>query len=109
MFYELILTESLDPTKYPVFQSIFGAIFTVMIALEFKRSILVATERRDTVFQVQTVVLIALLAVLRKFIIIDFDEAGAGGIRALSIAALALGGVYWFIRRLDEPSRNSGE
>ena len=54
-----------------MFQAIFGAIFTVIIALEFKRSLLVIAERDRSVVQVRTVVLIALLAIVRKLMIID--------------------------------------
>src|SRR5690554_6633479 len=59
-------TSTLDPTDYSVFQAVFGSIFTVIIALEFKRSLLVAAERQQSVVQVRTVILIALLAIVRK-------------------------------------------
>ena len=36
-----VLTGSLDPSDYSVFQAVFGMIFTVIIALEFKKSLLV--------------------------------------------------------------------
>ena len=39
-----------------MFQTIFGMIFTVIIALEFKRSLVVMAERRDSVVQVRAVV-----------------------------------------------------
>lgn len=94
-------TTSLAPATHAVFQTVFGGMFTVIIAVEFKRSILVAAERRDTIFQVRTVVLIALLAILRKFIILDFQQTDAGIILALSAATLALGGVYWALRAQD--------
>ena len=62
--FQSIASSSLDPTDYTVFQSVFGAILTVIIALEFKRSLLVSTERQQSVVQVRTVILIALLAAL---------------------------------------------
>ncbi len=43
-------------------------IFTVSIALELKRSLLVLAERIDSVVQVRAVLLIALLAKVRKLI-----------------------------------------
>src|ERR1700738_2237880 len=43
-----------DPTDYSVFQALFGMIFTVIIALEFKRSLLVVSERRHGIVQVRT-------------------------------------------------------
>ncbi|MFN3993127.1 MAG: phosphate-starvation-inducible PsiE family protein [Tabrizicola flagellatus] len=97
----LVLQGSLDPTDHQVFQAVFGSIFTVIIALEFKRSIVVSIESHDTVFHVRTVVLVALLALLRKFIILDLEKTGAGTIAALAFATLTLGGIFWIIRQQD--------
>ena len=44
-----IASSTFDPTDYAVFQAVFGMIFTVIIALEFKRSLLVAAERQHSV------------------------------------------------------------
>ena len=64
----LVLGGALNPLNHEVFQSIFGSIFTVLIAMEFKHSIIKTTMRRDSIVQVRTVVLIALLAMSRKFV-----------------------------------------
>lgn len=101
VLFGLVLDGSLDPTDHRVFQGVFGAIFTVIIALEFKRSIIVSVETHDTVFHVRTVVLVALLALLRKFIILDLDKTGAATIAALALATIALGAIYWIIRAQD--------
>jgi uncharacterized membrane protein (DUF373 family) len=82
-------------------QVVFGMIFTVVIALEFKRSLLVATERSFGILQVRTIVLIALLAIARKFIILDLGETESSKIAALAGAALALGVVHWLVRDQD--------
>ena len=50
-------------------------VMTVLIALEFNHSILGVLERKHGVIQVRTVVLIALLALVRKFIILDTAHA----------------------------------
>ena len=97
----IVVSGSFDPTDYPVFQTIFGMIFTVIIALEFKRSLMVMAERRESIVQVRTVVLIALLAVIRKLLIIDPNATDALHLLALSAAILALGGVYWLVRYGD--------
>jgi uncharacterized membrane protein (DUF373 family) len=102
-----VLSSSFDPTDYTVFQSVFGMIFTVIIALEFKRSLLVVAERRDSVVQVRAVVLIALLAVVRKLIILDLKSTEALQLLALAAAILALGGVYWLIRDQDRRHRRT--
>jgi uncharacterized membrane protein (DUF373 family) len=94
----ILISGSFDPTDYTVFQTIFGMIFTVIIALEFKRSLIVIAERRESVVQVRTVVLIALLAVVRKLLILDPNAADALHLFALAAAILALGGVYWLVR-----------
>ena len=80
-----------DPTKHVVFQTVFGMIFTVIIALEFKRSLVGLAERRDSIIQVRAVILIALLAVVRKLIILDISHTEALTLFALAAAILALG------------------
>nr|WP_246420390.1 phosphate-starvation-inducible PsiE family protein [Neoroseomonas alkaliterrae] len=97
----LLLVDIFDPTDPAVFQTVFGAIFTVVIALEFKRSLLVVVERRFGIVQVRTVVMIAILAVVRKFVILDLSQTEAMKLLALGAAILALGIVYWLVRDQD--------
>ena len=99
----IVLSGGFDPTDYSVFQAIFGMIFTVIIALEFKRSLLVVAERRHSVVQVRSVILIALLAVVRKLIILDLSSTDAFHLLALAAAILALGAVYWLVRDQGQP------
>lgn len=86
---------SFNPTDHRVFQSVFGMIFTVIIALEFKRSLLITVERRFSIVQVRAVILISILAMIRKFIIIDLEVIEADRLLALAASTLALGIVYW--------------
>ena len=102
---ESILASGFDPTDYLVFQALFGMIFTVIIALEFKRSLLVMAERHQSVVQVRTVILIALLAIVRKLLIIDLATTDAAQLFALATAIVALGGVYWLVRDQDRRER----
>src|SRR4051812_46460236 len=97
----MLLSNSVDPTDPAVFQVVFGMIFTVIIALEFKRSLLIVTERSETVVQARTVVLIAILAVVRKLIILDLATTDAPQLFALAAATLALGIVHWLVRDQD--------
>jgi uncharacterized membrane protein (DUF373 family) len=103
----LVLPGNLDPSDYAIFQALFGMIFTVIIALEFKKSLLVIAERRQNVVQIRTVVMIALLAICRKIIILDLKETDALEIFALAAAILALGVVYWLIRGSDRHPANA--
>ncbi|WP_055661413.1 phosphate-starvation-inducible PsiE family protein [Roseibium aggregatum] len=97
------------PLPFAKFQVLFGMIFTVVIALEFKRSLLVAAERSFGVLQVRTIVLIALLAIVRKFIIADLSELSPLKIASLSGAVLALGAVYWLVRDQDRREAQNEE
>ena len=76
-------------------------IFTVIIALEFKRSLLIIAERKQDIVQVRTVLLIALLAVVRKLMILDPTGVDASQLFALAATIMALGGVYWLVRDQD--------
>jgi uncharacterized membrane protein (DUF373 family) len=105
--FQSIASSSLDPTDYTVFQSVFGAILTVIIALEFKRSLLVSTERQQSVVQVRTVILIALLAIVRKLLILDVSQATTQ-LFALATAIIALGAVYWLVRDQDRSIAGEG-
>ena len=58
IFHAVIAPQTFDPTEYSVFQAVFGAIFTVIIAFEFKRSLLVVARRQENIVQVRTVILI---------------------------------------------------
>ena len=102
-----IASSTLDPTDYSVFQTVFGAILTVIIALEFKKSLLVSAERQQSVVQVRTVILIALLAVVRKVLILDLAHATTE-LFALAAAIIALGAVYWFVRDQDRSIAGEG-
>lgn len=97
----LIANGVLDPARPEVFQALFGMIMIVLIALEFNHTILGIAERGLSIVQVRAVVLIALMAVLRKFIVIEVAEADALLLLALSAATLALGGVYWAVREQE--------
>ncbi|WP_306119163.1 MULTISPECIES: phosphate-starvation-inducible PsiE family protein [unclassified Roseitalea] len=101
----LILAGSFDPTDHRVFQSVFGMILTVIIALEFKRSILVVGERQFGIVQVRAVILIGLLAIVRKVIVLDLGEIDPSKLLALAAGSLALGIVYWLVRDQDRKER----
>jgi len=97
----LLFTDEIRPDNQAVFQTVFGMIFTVIIALEFKHSLLMVLSRQESVVRVRSIVLIAMLAMVRKFIILDIGEAQAAEVFALSAAILSLGIVYWLVREQD--------
>jgi uncharacterized membrane protein (DUF373 family) len=98
----LLLGGALDPLDHGVFQALFGMIMTLLIAMEFKHSIIRVALRRESIIQVKTVVLVALLALSRKFVILDVVATDAATIAALAGATLVLGIVYWLLRERDD-------
>jgi len=93
----------LDPLDPAIFQSVFGEILTLLIALEFNHTLQYSVAREQSIIQTKVVVLIALLAVARKFIILDLHEVSAAQLLGLAAVTLALGIVYWLIRFREPP------
>ncbi|TMJ59773.1 MAG: protein PsiE [Alphaproteobacteria bacterium] len=105
ILYSLVLSDTFDLTDLAAFQSVFGMVFTVIIALEFKRTLVLVTERTESVVQVRAVILIALLAIVRKLIILDIAPGDAPQLLALAVATLSLGGVYWLVQDQNKRER----
>jgi uncharacterized membrane protein (DUF373 family) len=95
-----LVLGALDPLDYEVFQAIFGEIMTLLIALEFNHT-LQYVGREQSIIQTKVVLLIALLAIARKFIILDLKEVDAGQLLGLAAVTLVLAVAYWLIREHD--------
>ena len=93
----------LDPLDDKVFQVVFGEIITLLIALEFNHTLQYVVARERSVIQTKIVMLIALLALARKFIILDVHETSPGHLLGLAAVTLVLGVTYWLIRQHDDP------
>jgi len=93
----MLVSGVFDPLNHQVFQTVFGAIMTLLIAMEFKHSIIRVVSRNNSIIQIKTVAFIAILALARKFIILDISKTSAETIAALAITILALAGVYWLV------------
>ena len=94
----MIRNHPLDPGDAQAFQSLFGMVLTLLIALEFKHSLMVVLHDQRNVVQTRAVILIALLAIVRRFIVLDLYQTGPSTVAALAGAALALGIVFWLVR-----------
>jgi len=106
---ELLFVQTRDPFDYRVFQAVFDMILTVLIAMEFNNSI-VRTMKNDGGFiQVEIVVLIAIMALVRKFMVMEIETIDPGKILALAAAVLALGVSYWLVRQGNRPTRDERE
>ena len=101
---QLLVFGALNPLNHEEFEVIFGMIMTLLIAMEFNHSILQAMERLHRIIQVKTVILISILALARKFIVLNIEVTPALTIVALGFAVIALGVVYWLLRERDDRS-----
>lgn len=88
----------LDPLDHQVFQNVFGEIMTLLIALEFNHTLHLVVTRQQSIIQTSVVLLIALLALARKFIVLDLRSVSPSELMGLAAATLALGATYWLIR-----------
>jgi uncharacterized membrane protein (DUF373 family) len=103
---KLVESHLVNPADPQVFQGLFGMVLTVLIALEFKHTLLVVKHHRRAIVQVRAVVLIALLALVRRFIILDLYQTTPSVIAALAGAALALGVVFWLVGNNEQPQED---
>jgi uncharacterized membrane protein (DUF373 family) len=103
----LVQSHMVDPADSQVFQGLLGMVLTVLIALEFKHTLLVVRHHRRAIVQVRAVVLIALLALVRRFIILDLYQTTPSVVAALAGASLALGVVFWLVGNYAPPKGES--
>lgn len=97
-----LVFDVLDPLDPKAFQVIFGEVMTLLIALEFNHSLQYVVTREQSVIQMKVVLLIALLALARKFIILDVQEMSPGHLLGLAAITLVLGVTYWLMRERDD-------
>ena len=97
-----LLFGALDPLDPGIFQSVFGEILTLLIALEFNHTLQYVVKRQQSIIQTQVVLLIALLAIARKFIVLDLGSVDAAQLLGLAAVTLGLGIAYWLIRERDD-------
>lgn len=95
---QLLFIQSRDPFDYRVFQAVFDMILTVLIAMEFNNSIVRTMTSGKGFIHVEIVVLIAIMALVRKFMVLEIDTVDPWKIAALAAAVLALGLCYWLVR-----------
>jgi len=106
--FALLIAGELDPSNPVVYPDVFAMFFTVLIGLEFKRSFLIVTSTQTSVVRIRSIILIGLLATLRKFIVLDLKEINVLEMLAVAAAILALGIVYWLVRDQETRAEASG-
>lgn len=77
--------------------SLFALVLTIVIALEFSRSIVESLTNRHFIIASQSVVLIGILTVVRKLMLIDIREVAPLTLLGLAAIVAALGVLYYFL------------
>ncbi|MEO1469578.1 MAG: phosphate-starvation-inducible PsiE family protein [Pseudomonadota bacterium] len=102
---------------YATFQTLFDRALAALIAIELAHSVLQSVRGHHGLVQVRTVVIIGVLAIVRKFVLLDVEVASGMLLLGLAAALAALGVVYavthWIedrvrARALDDTRRTFG-
>jgi uncharacterized membrane protein (DUF373 family) len=104
---DTLVLRSLSPLEHGVFQAVFGDILTVLIALEFNHTLQYVVARERGIIQARIVIVIAVLALVRKIIVTDLAAVAPSALAAEAVLVLALGVTYWLIRERDDRLRAS--
>lgn len=97
--YHLVLHGAFDKLDHKAFQSAFGMIMTLLIAIEFSYTIMNAYMGESREVIVKNVVLVSILAIARQFIVFEVETISPLILLALAASLLSLGIVYWLMDR----------
>lgn len=102
--YHLVLHGAFDTLDHKAFQTVFGMIMTLLIAIEFNHTIQHEHIEEGRVVIIKTVVLVSILAVSRQFIVFEMETTPPLTLLALAFSLLSLGIVYWLMERTPSSS-----
>jgi uncharacterized membrane protein (DUF373 family) len=97
--YHLVLHGAFDSLDHKAFQSAFGMIMTLLIAIEFNHTIMHVHLKSGREVIARTVVLVSILAISRQFIVFEIESISPLILFALAFSLLSLGIVYWLLER----------
>jgi uncharacterized membrane protein (DUF373 family) len=100
--------------EYRVFQRLFDRVLAALIALEIAHSVRDMVSGRHGQAQLRTVVVIGMLAVIRKLVVIDLETASGGVLAGLAAVVLALAVAFAITvdfgrRDAPEPAPGAGD
>jgi uncharacterized membrane protein (DUF373 family) len=85
------------------FIHVFAAFMTVLIALEFNHTVMADITTKSPIVKVRAVLLVALLALSRKVVLVDFKEVDYTSMIGLACLIVAVSGAYWFLQPDSAP------
>ena len=90
-----------EPPDYSVFQTLFDRILAALIALELAHSVHQMATGKHGLRQVKTVIVIGVLAVVRKLVILEVQSTSGAFLAGLAAAILALGGLFALVHWVE--------
>jgi uncharacterized membrane protein (DUF373 family) len=84
--------------------TVFGFLLMVLIGLELVETIKMYLD--ENVFHVEVVVLVAIIAVARKIIVIDYDSVSYEILLSIAALMIALSACYFLLKRATTPSKS---
>ncbi|PLY02843.1 MAG: hypothetical protein C0622_05160 [Desulfuromonas sp.] len=102
--YELfhIISGGLFNFDHELFVTVFGSFMTVLIALEFNHTVLPEISSGTPIVKVRAVILVALLALARKLVLVDYHQDHYTSLIGLAVLVMAATAAYWVVRRVDD-------
>jgi len=88
------------------FYEIFGFFLMILIAIELLETI--RAYVRDRIVHVEVVLTVALIAIARKVIILDFDKLTGLTLIGIGVIILSTAGAYYLLRRSMPFNRSDG-
>ena len=102
--YELfhVMSGGIQNFNHDQFVTVFGAFMTVLIALEFNHTVLPEISSGTPIVKVRAVILVALLALARKLVLVDYHKEDYTSLIALAVLVVSATFAYWVVRRDEE-------
>jgi uncharacterized membrane protein (DUF373 family) len=88
------------------FYEIFGFFLMILIAIELLETI--RAYVRDRLVHIEVVLTVALIAIARKVIILDFDKLSGLTLIGIGVIILSTAGAYYLLRRSMPANRSDG-
>ena len=96
--YHVVVSDS-HLLDHDAFIKVFGTFMTVLIALEFNHTVLPDITSKSPLVKVRSVLLVALLALSRKVVLVDFKEVAYTSMIGLAVLIVAVASTYWVIHK----------
>ena len=100
-----VMSEGPQNFGHDQFVTVFGAFMTVLIALEFNHTVLPEISSGTPIVKVRAVILVALLALARKLVLVDYHKEEYTALIGLAILVVAATFAYWVVRKDEMDQR----